>query len=136
MFGAYRPLFLATFGLCFLIPLLTLVWNPIRKSILGPTVIAVGVLIGTFLDRVRIYSAAYSVGDVKGFALEHVPSVMKPEMADIFMMTGAVAGSILLYALATRLIPVVNIWETKEGILLQRVRPLNKARLKVLAKPS
>lgn len=135
MFGSYRPLFLATFGLCFLIPLLSLVWNPIRKSIIGPTVIATGVLIGTFLDRVRVYVASYSVGDVKGLYLEHVPAVLKPELADIFMMVGVLAGSTLLYTLATRLFPVINIWETKEGLLLQRVRPLNKVKLKVLAKP-
>ena len=61
MFGAYQPAFFAGFALSFLTPLLVMVWNPVRKSIWGPTIMAVAVLAGTFFDRLRLYVATYGV---------------------------------------------------------------------------
>ena len=145
MVGPYKSLFFTTFALNFLVPLFFLIWSPIRKSILGPTLIACSILVGTFLDRIRIYVASYSVGleDQPGhWDLHALPSefsqtvsAVTPDVADVFMVIGALAGAILFYLLAMKIIPVVNIWEIKQGLLLQRVRPLNKVDLKVLAKP-
>jgi molybdopterin-containing oxidoreductase family membrane subunit len=146
MLGPYKPLFLTIFALSFLAPAFgLLIWNPIRKSILGPTVAASLILAGNFLERIRVYVAAHSVGlkgqegslDLRTPPAEFAQQVSAvfPDGADVLMVVGALAGAILVYLLATKLIPIVSIWETKEGLILQQVRPLEKARLKVLAKP-
>ena len=78
MTGPYLWMFIATFVLNFLAPFFLMIWNPVRKSIWGPTLVAAGVLIGTLLDRVRIYVAAYSVPDEEAahHALGHVPDAV------------------------------------------------------------
>ena len=43
--------------------------------------------------------------------------------------------AILLFTLALKFIPVINMWETREGLMLQVIRPLKRLPLKVLAKP-
>ena len=69
----------------------------------------------------------------------HVTAVssaaMTPDLADVLMVVGALAAAVLTYLLASRIVPLVNMWGSKEGLLLQRVRPLVKTELKVLAKP-
>ena len=45
---------------------------------------------------------------------------------------GAVA---FLYLAATRLIPVLSVWETKEGTMYQRMGTLIRGEYLVLAKP-
>ena len=145
MLGPYRPLFFTVFAFSFLVPAFgLLIWNPIRKSIVGPTVAASFILVGAFLERIRVYVASYSVGlegqegriDLHAAPAEFVQtvSVVMPRGADLLMLLGALAGAVLLYLLATRLLPTVNIWETKEGMLLQQVRPFKRTELKVIAK--
>ena len=119
--GPYVWAFMAIFMLNFVIPLWTLVWNPVRHSTWGPPIIAVSVLLGTFLDRIRMYVAAYSVPgignasyDKHGMEPGNVPGTVLPEIWDVFIMMGAVGGMILLYMLATRLFPIMNIWEQRE----------------------
>jgi len=48
---------------------------------------------------------------------------------------GVVSGSILLFTLALKFVPIINMWEVREGMLLQEIRPLKKLPLKVIAKP-
>ena len=145
MTGPYRPLFIMTFAMNFLTPLFLFIWSPVRRSIIGPTALACVVLTGTFLDRIRIYTASFSVG-VPGqegkLSLYGPPeefraslSAMTPDLADVLMVVGALAAAVLTYLLASRIVPMVSMWGSKEGVLLQRVRPLAKTELKVLAKP-
>lgn len=145
MTGPYRPLFMATFAMNFLTPLFLFIWSPVRRSIIGPTALACVILVGTFIDRIRIYTASFSVG-VPGqegkLSLYGAPeefqaslSAMTPDLADVLMVAGALSAAVLTYLLATRIVPMVNMWGSKEGVLLQRVRPLVKHELKVLAKP-
>ena len=145
MTGPYRTLFLTTFAMNFLTPLFLLIWSPVRRSIIGPTALACVVLVGTFIDRIRIYTASYSVGvpGQEGHLEMHMPveefkaslSAMTPDVADVLMVVGALAAAVLAYMLASRIVPMVSMWGSKEGVLLQRVRPLVKTELKVLAKP-
>ena len=60
MVGPYLPVFIAVFVLCFAAPLFVMMWNVVRKSIWGPTIMSVSVLLGTLLDRLRLYVSAYS----------------------------------------------------------------------------
>ena len=139
MTGPYQPSFMAAFILNFVTPFFVLLWNPIRKSIWGPTIIAFGVLVGIFFDRVRLYVAAYSVpgiGDasVDKHELHAIPSAVMPDAADVLIIIGAISGSILLYLLATRLIPPINVWEQKEVLLYQFHKRFIRTEVKILGK--
>ena len=140
MFGPYQAIFIATFMLNFIVPLFAMIWNPVRKSIWGPTIIAVGVLIGTLLDRIRIYVAAYSVpgiGDssVDKHEMHEIPTTVLPGLPDVLIWVGAISGSILVYMLASRVFPVVNIWEQKELLLYKFHKPFHRTEVMVLGKP-
>jgi hypothetical protein len=135
MAGPYQPWFMAAFILNFIVPFLTLIWNPVRKSIWGPPLIAVSVLIGTFFDRLRLYVAAYSVPGIGDPAIEKheldpaAVSAWKPHMpdiADVFIIMGFIGGSVLIYLLASRFIPVINIWEQKELLLYRIHKPFHR----------
>lgn len=127
MVGPYLPVFLVAFTLNFLVPLFTMMWNPLRRSIWGPTVIAFSVLVGTVFDRVRIYVSSWSVATQENkHLLTEIPSAIKPDVADILMWLGGISGAILIYLLATRIIPVVSIWEQKELLLYRIHKPFHR----------
>ena len=50
------------------------------------------------------------------------------------MVIGAIAGAVLLYLLAMKVIPVVSIWEIKEGMLYRRTRRFLKTEIMVMGK--
>ncbi|MBI4200179.1 MAG: hypothetical protein HY535_06880 [Chloroflexi bacterium] len=135
MFGPYRPVFLLAFALNFLAPFLTLLWNGVRRSTWGPPLAAFFILVGTFLDKVRIYVAAYSVEDIAAHTLEKVPPAHLPDVFDLMIMAGGVSGGIFLFLVAARLVPIFSLWEMAEGFRLRAVRPFLRTRLVVLGKP-
>ena len=139
MVGPYLPAFMAAFVLNFLVPLFTMIWNPLRKSIWGPTLIATSILIGTLFDRIRIYVPAYSVPGignrfVEKHELSEVPKSILPDMADIFMIVGAIGGAIFIYLLASKVLPVINVWEQKEMLLYRVHKPFHRIEVLVLGK--
>ena len=145
--GPYREIFIEAFLCVFIIPWFTMIWNPVRRSIWGPSIIAVSVLIGTFLDRIRLYVGAWDVAsfkskfvdpdtDMHGMELSEVPtSVVMPGIADIFLTVGFIGGSVFIYLLATRIIPTVNVWERKEYLLYKAEIQFHRAKVLVLGKP-
>jgi hypothetical protein len=142
MFGPYQPVFFAVFILNFAAPLFVMMWNVVRKSIWGPTIMSVGVLVGTFLDRLRLYVAAYSVPGIGDpavekaeLALDAIPRAHLPDVADILIILGVLGGSVLFFLLFSRLIPPMNVWEQKELMLYKVHKPFHRARLLVLGKP-
>ncbi|MDO8532984.1 MAG: hypothetical protein Q7T26_12620 [Dehalococcoidia bacterium] len=135
MFGPYAGLYGTAVLFSFVLPFLLLIWNVVRKSTVGPFLAGCVVLIGAFADRLRLYVAAFSVEDIKAHALESVPAAHLPDGADFMIMIGMVAGAILLYLLATRIIPVVSVWEVKEMLHYRVVRTFMRAKVVVLAKP-
>ena len=135
MFESYRTPFVMVFIFNFLVPFLCLIWNPVRKSILGPALVGASVLVGTFLHRVIGYVSAFSIEDVSAHALEEVPPAILPGVADVFMVIGAISGAALVFLLATKVFPVISIWEMKELLLLRRYRPFRRTKVIVLAKP-
>ena len=135
MVESYRPAFVLAFALCFPVPFLILMWNVVRKTAWGPSLAGAVALVGTFFNMVRLYVPAFSIEDPTLHALEHVPAANLPGMIDVLVVIGALGGAVLFYMLATRIFPIVSIWELKEGRLLQRVRPMMKTEVRVLAKP-
>jgi hypothetical protein len=135
MFGPYLWLFVVSFGLNFVLTFVLLIWNPIRVSIKGPTCVAALVLIGNFVDRIRIYVAAWSVAGPAGEHLEHLPPTQYPGLVDVLVLLGMPAAVGLLYLLALRLVPPISLWEYKTGLLLKVERPYLKTAVTVVAKP-
>lgn len=134
--GPYLLVFVAIFCLNFLIPLCTMIWNPLRVSILGPTIIAVSVLIGTALDRIRLYVAAYSVSEqAPAHELQYIPSAIAPSAYDILIWIGAISACILIYLLTTKVFPIINIWEQKELLLYKYHKKFHRTEVLVLGKP-
>jgi molybdopterin-containing oxidoreductase family membrane subunit len=135
MFGPYLWLFVLSFGLNFVLPFFLLIWNPIRVSIAGPTVVSMLVLLGNFVDRVRIYVPSWSVAGPVGQTIEQVPPAQYPQTADVLIVLGAIALAVLLYLLALRLLPPISVWEYKQGLLLSGERAFVRTALRVIAKP-
>jgi hypothetical protein len=140
MFETYRPFFLTGFLLCFVVPGILLIANPVRKSIIGPTIVSLIILIGLFFDRIRIYVASFGVPDSEvghhSFDLSHaLPPMNLPDIIDIMMIVGAISGAVFVYLLVTRLVPPVSIWEEKEDVLLRVIRPLLRGTYTLIGKP-
>ncbi len=131
------PIFYLTFITVFVFPLFTMMWNFLRRSIWGPTLIAISVLIGTFFDRVRLYVASYSVSDQSANheGIEVIPPTIYPDVADVFIVVGAIGGAVFLYLMATRIIPVINLWEQKELLLYKVHKKYHRTVVMVLGKP-
>ena len=135
MTETYRIPFYVAFGLSFVVPFVILMWNIIRKTTWGPALAGAIVLVGTFFNIIRFYVPAFSIEDSTLHALETAPPANAPGLTDVLVVVGALAGAALVYMLATRIFPVISMWEMKEGLLLQRVRTFMKIDIKVLAKP-
>jgi hypothetical protein len=135
MFGPYLGLFVLSASLNFILPFLLLIFNPIRVSIKGPACVAVLVLVGNLIDRLRIYVASWSVAGPVGQHFEHAPPAVFPTLSDILIILGAPAAVALFYLLALRLVPPISLWEYKTGLLLSLERPYLKTAVAVIAKP-
>lgn len=143
MFEAYRFPFLMAVFLNFLVPFAFLIWNFVRKSMLGPTIVSVSILVGTLFDRIRIYVASFNIADAfpEGLSTLHpeplatVVNPVLPNAADVLIIIGGIGGAIFLYLLAMKFIPVLSIWEIKEGILYRVRRPFLKTHVMVMGKP-
>jgi molybdopterin-containing oxidoreductase family membrane subunit len=135
MFESYLLPFLLAFFMCFIIPVALLIWNRVRKNIAMLAIIAGVVLIGNFFETLRIYVAAFSIEDVTSHALEQVPAAQLPNVVDLMVIVGGLAGAVLVYLLAARVIPIISIWEMRELLLLRRVRSFVRLRVVSLGKP-
>jgi molybdopterin-containing oxidoreductase family membrane subunit len=141
--GPYRYVFFAVFFFNFLLPMWTMMWNPLRRSTWGPPLIAASVLIGTFLDRIRLYVAAYSVPGIGepsvdkhiGLEIDKLPDTVFPDLWNVFIMVGAIGGMVFIFMMATRVIPIINIWEQRELKLYEVHKKFYKTVVRVLGKP-
>ena len=71
--------------------------------------------------------ASWSVTAVENkHALHDIPGLVMPDVYDILMWIGGVAGAILVYLLVTRIVPVVSIWEQKELLLYKIHKPFHR----------
>ncbi len=137
MFGPYRVIFFLAFALCFVAPFLTLLWNGIRKSTWGTPLASAFILVGALLDKMRLYVASYSipVEEITAHTLEVVPATHYPDILDLMMVVGGISGSLFLFLLAARVVPIISLWEMADGIRLRVVRPFLRTEVTVLGKP-
>jgi hypothetical protein len=139
LFGPTLWLFLASFGLTVVLPFLLLLVGAIRASPFGTTLVAALVLVGTFVDRVRIYLAAWTVAGpvpTHGEGLPPLPTLAPPNVADLTVMVGVPAAVATLYLLALRYLPPISLWEAREALLLRAERREAGTEVLVVAKPA
>ena len=85
----------------------------------------------------RIYVSASSVPDSElgNHYLHEVPSgMLMPNLGDLMMSVGAISASALIFLLASKVIPVISIWEIGEGLRLVKVRRFYGRWVRVIAK--
>ena len=67
--------------------------------------------------------------------LDLVPAAVYPDVFDILITIGVIAGAVLIYMLGTRLIPVINVWEQRELLIYQVHKQFHRTEVQVLGKP-
>ncbi len=129
--------FATAFVLCFFAPWWLLIWNRLRVSVNGPAAVAVVVLFGLLVDRVRLYVPSWSVpGDrIHDSYLTDIPATIWPDAFDILTIIGAVSAAVLLMLLASRAVPAVSIWEVQQMNLLSRPVQFLRTHGVLVAKP-
>lgn len=132
---SYGGIFAANFFFGFVTPFLILLWNPVRKTDWGPALAGLSAVVAAFLFNLRMLVGAFNAGDIYNIGLEAVPPAAWPDVWDVFMVLGGLGLAALVYLAATRVIPVLSLWEIKEGAKYQRMDTLIRGRYLVLAKP-
>ncbi len=109
------------------VPVLML-WNRrVRSSPIALFLITLAISVGMYLERYVIVTGflrrnhlAFNWGD-------YFPSVV-----EISILVGALATFLLLYALLSRLVPLIPVWEVREGQLARSLRRVGQAKLKTM----
>ena len=135
MGDSYGGVFTANVALSFVIPFLLLLWNPVRRSAWGPPLAGLSAILGALMFNIRIFVGGANSGNIYAAFLDYVPAPVYPDIWDIFMVVGGIGGAALVYLAATRILPVLSVWEVKEGALYQRMSRFIRGEYLVLAKP-
>ncbi len=147
MFESYKTVFLLNFFFSFIIPFALLLWNSVRKSVVGPSIAAASVIIGAFFMMIRIYVPAFnipesmlgaeSIADFETHGAQTAAALLPalPDIWDIFIIVGGLGAAALFYLVATRIVPILSLWEFKEGMLYILWKPFIKGKYMVLGKP-
>ena len=128
------PFLIAMFGQ-FLIPFLTLIFNPIRRKLARLTAVSVIVLIGLLFDRIRLFVASMSSENPFSHGLAELPEPYYPNVIDILFMIGVVGLVAAIYLWVLSRIPTPGGWEMREGAMYRREQKYMHAEVLVLGKP-
>ena len=120
--GRFSPLFWTMIVTCFVVPLTMLANNRTRGTVWGTVTAAVSVQIGMWLERFLIVVPSLSNPRLPMTAVTYTPS-----WVEWSLMAAFVAAFILLYAVFTKIFPIVSIWEIHEG----RERSLEEVSIRV-----
>lgn len=107
--GTYWPLFWTMIASCFLIPFLVLI-SPLRKTVAGTVIASVPVCVGMWLERFLIV-----VPTLVRPRLPYATGSYAPSWVELLLFAGCLAAFGLLYAVFTRVFPIVSIWEMRDG---------------------
>ena len=108
--GVYAPPFWTMLLLIYVIPLSTLTIPMFRRWPLGMMLIGIGINLGMYIERMLII-----VPPLARPRLMYNWSSYFPSWGELIILLGAFALAILLYVLAVKFVPIISIWEEKEG---------------------
>ena len=134
----YGAVFLVNLVFSFIAPFLVLLWNPVRRSAWGPALAGLLVLIGGLAFNLRIFVGAANAAEGQAMydiAFEHLPPPVYPDVWDVFMVVGLLGGAVFVYLAATKLLPLLSLWEVKEGAMYQKWGKFMRGEYMILAKP-
>jgi molybdopterin-containing oxidoreductase family membrane subunit len=132
---SYGGLFAPNLFFSWVLPFGILLWNPVRKTAWGPALAGLSALVGALLFNLRVFVGSFNAGDIYSIGMDHVPAAVFPDVWDVFVVLGGLGAVALIYLAATRLVPIMSLWEVKEGARLQRMDTFIRGRYLVLAKP-
>ena len=112
-----------------------LIWNPLRKSDWGPALAGLFILCGNLMFQIRMFVAAFNAGDIYDLGLTRVPPPVFPDVWDLFIVIGGIGLAAFIYLVTAKVLPLMSLWEVKEGALYQRKERLFRGEYLVLAKP-
>jgi len=126
--GQMAPFWYTMLFFNIVVPWLTL-WNGrIRRSPIALLLITIGINIGMYLERYII---------VTGFLRRnHMPfnwGDYSPSIVEIGIVGGSLCTFLLLYALLSRLVPLIPVWEVREGQLTHSLRRVGRATVPTVA---
>ncbi|HST20489.1 MAG TPA: NrfD/PsrC family molybdoenzyme membrane anchor subunit [Blastocatellia bacterium] len=107
--GAFSPLFWTMVVCCFLVPAPILAFKRLR-TIKGTVIASVCIVVGMWLERFLII-----VPTLAHPRLTFNWGAYKPTWVEIALTAGMFGYFVLLYALFTKLFPIIAVWEYKEG---------------------
>jgi Polysulphide reductase, NrfD len=119
--GAYAPLFWTMVACNFLIPFPILSLRKLR-TITGTVIASVTVLVGMWLERFLII-----VPSLAHKSLPYSWGTYAPRPVEIMIMCATFAAMALFYAIFSKLVPIISIWELKVGNHPKPVRTLQEA---------
>lgn len=108
--GSYATPFLTMIVLIYLIPIATLTLPVFRVWPFGVMVVGIAINLGMYIERMLIL-----IPPLAHPRLINNWSTYFPSWVELTLMIGSLALAILLYALAVKFVPVISIWEEKEG---------------------
>ncbi len=109
LWGPYAPLFWGMVLCCFIIPFGILAPNRTR-NIPGTVTASIFVMIGMWLERYLIV-----VPTLINPRLPIARGVYYPTWVELSLTAGCFAAFILLYALFSKVFPIISVWEIREG---------------------
>jgi molybdopterin-containing oxidoreductase family membrane subunit len=110
--GVYSPLFWGTVICCFAIPTPLLAFKRLR-TITGTVMASVFVVVGMWFERFLII-----VPTLAQPKFTFTWGSYSPTWVELTLTAGTFGYFVLLYAIFTRLFPIIAIWEYKEGLSL------------------
>jgi hypothetical protein len=132
--GPWMIPFFTSFILNFLGPLVALIWNPVRRSVWGPTIVGTSIVVGALINQIRLMVSAAAVPNHSLHVLDPLPAAQWPGAADLLIVVGGISGCVFLFMLVSKIIPPVSIWEVSEGLRLVKVRRFLGRYVRVIAK--
>jgi Ni/Fe-hydrogenase subunit HybB-like protein len=122
--GPMAPYWFTMLFFNIVVPWLTL-WNKrVRRSPVALFLVTLGVNVGMYLERYII---------VTGFLRRnHLPfnwGDYTPSPVELLILLGTLSTFLLLYALFSRLVPMIPVWEVREGQLSHSLRRIGRALL-------
>ena len=108
--GTYAPYFWLMVISCFVVPF-TLMSRKKTRTVRGTTIASSFVILGMWFERFNIVVPT-SVNPRLGL-YQH--GSYFPSLVEILILIGTFAGFIMVYMIATKIFPIVSIWEIREG---------------------
>lgn len=110
-YGPYAGLHWSMVGCAFGVPMATVVFPAFRRWPFGLMIVGLLINVGMYLDRFLIIVP--SLGHPR---LPYAWGAYMPSMIEVTIIVGTFAFFALLYLLAIKFVPLVSIWEQKEGM--------------------